>query len=194
MHDIEPFYLWRNDYIASEDEQSPFFGRIYDEFRFTHQVYNYFIHPQWDEFGSHTLYTKLLYADYDEGFAILEMMGEWNDCLHNDIMYFKREVVDPLTEEGINKFILVCENVLNFHGSDDCYYEEWFQEVIEEDGWICFINTLSHVNEEMAETQLQHFVNFGPEFNDLNWRPHKPKLILKMVEQMVRGRVKRIYY
>lgn len=192
MHDIEPYYRWRDYYVASEDERSPFFGRVYSEFQFTHQVYNYFIHPQWDEFGSSTLYLKILYADYTEQFAIIELIGEWNDCISNDIMFLKREVIDPLADQGIRKFILICENVLNFHGSDDCYYEEWFEDIVEEEGWICFINTLRHVAEEMKETQLDHFVNFGEEFNNINWRPHKPKAIMRAIDALVHGEVKRL--
>ena len=65
MHDIEPHYMWRDQYVASDDQRSPFFGRQYDEFRFTKKIYNYFIHPQWDEFGSNTLYLKIIYTDYD---------------------------------------------------------------------------------------------------------------------------------
>lgn len=191
MHDIEPYYQWRDHYIASEDERSPFFGREYSEFHFSNQVYNYFIHPQWDEFGSPTLYMKLLYADYDEGLAIIELIGEWNDCIHNDIMYLKREVIDPLNEEGIHKYILICENVLNFHGSDDSYYEEWYEDVSEYGGWICCINALDHVVDEMSDTQLQYFVNFGDSFNDINWRPHKPKAIARALDALVRGEMRR---
>ncbi|MEL6945175.1 MAG: hypothetical protein AAFO82_21195, partial [Bacteroidota bacterium] len=157
MHDIEPHYHWRDEYIASEDQRSPFFGRQYSEFQYSQKVYNYYIHPQWDSFGSNTLYTKVLYADYEEGYSILELIGEWNDCIHNDVMYLKREVVDQMIEEGITKFILLCENVLNFHGSDDCYYEEWYDDVKDEGGWICIINTLDHVKIEMQDTQIQHF-------------------------------------
>ncbi|MEZ4990567.1 MAG: hypothetical protein R2824_09145 [Saprospiraceae bacterium] len=108
MHDIEPHYHWRDDYTAEEDSRSPFFGRQYDEFRFSQKVYNYYIHPQWDAFGSSTLYLKILFVDYTEQYAILELIGEWNDCLHNDIMFLKREIIDALIQEGIYKFILVC--------------------------------------------------------------------------------------
>lgn len=194
MHDIEPYYHWREHYVASLDDQSPFFGRKYNEFQFTQKVYNYFIHPQWDAFGSSTLYLKILFANYDEQYAIIELIGEWNDCLTNDVMYLKREVIDPMIDSGISKFILICENVLNFHGSDDCYYEEWYDDVKEEDGWICFINTLKHVEEEMHDTRIQHFVNFGKEFNDLNWRPHKPKIFYELINKMVHGQVKRLTY
>ena len=193
MHDIEPHYHWRDHYIASEDAQSPFFGRQYNEFQFTQKVYNYFIHPQWDSFGSTTLYTKLLFADYDEGFAILEMIGEWNDTLHNDVEPLKREVVDLLLKEGISKYLVICENVLNFHGSDDCYYEEWYDDVLEQDGWITFLNLLPHVEEEMVATQIHHFVHFGKAFNDVNWRPQKPKLLVKAIEAMIHGQTRALH-
>lgn len=190
MHDIEPHFLWRNDYIASEDEHSPFYGRIYDEFRFTNKVYNYFIHPQWDEFGSSTLYMKILYIDYEEGFAIIELIGEWNDCVHNDVMYLKREIADHLLQHHIYKYILICENVLNFHGGDDDYYEEWYDDVKEDEGWICLLNTLQHVSDEMKDAQLQYYVNFGASFNGLNWRPQKPKNLYLAVQALIYGQVK----
>ncbi len=194
MHDIEPYYHWREKYIASEDEQSPFYGREYDEFRFTQKIYNYFIHPQWDDFGSQTLYLKILYADYEQHFVIIEMIGEWNDTLSNDVMYLKREVIDPLIESGIHKFVLICENVLNFHGSDDAYYEEWYDDIKDYGGWICCINTLHHVEEEMVETRLQFYMNVGAEFNDINWRPQKPKTIVSALEALMNGQIQRLGY
>lgn len=190
MHDIEPYHRWRHKYIADQDDQSPFYGRTYNEFAYTQKIYNYFIHPQWDDFGSETLYLKVLYVDYQDGYAILELIGEWNDCLANDIMYLKREIIDRMTEAGLHKFILICENVLNFHGSDDSYYEEWYEDAAEADGWICFVNTLKHVHEEMRDTQLQRYVNFGEEFNNINWRPHKPELFFKVMEALVMGELK----
>ena len=141
MHDIEPYYRWRDYYVASDDKHSPFYGRVYSELHYTEKIYNYYIHPQWDFFGSPTLYMKLLFVDYEEGYAILEFIGEWNDCITNDIMYLKRDVADVLIENGITKFILLCDNVLNFHGSDDCYYEEWWDDIKEAGGWVCLVNT-----------------------------------------------------
>ncbi len=99
MHTIEPHYSWRDFYIASEDENSPFYGREYSEFEFTHSIYDHYIHPQWDSIGSSTLFIKILYANYEEGFCIIELMGEWNDCLHNDIMYLKRNIIEQFTEQ-----------------------------------------------------------------------------------------------
>ncbi|MBC8157310.1 hypothetical protein H7X64_04000, partial [Armatimonadetes bacterium] len=115
MHNIEPFYNWRHIYVSEEDELSPFYGREYSEFVFTQSVYNFLIHPQWDDFGSRTLYLKVLMADQEEKYAIIELIGEWNDAIENDIMELKREVLEKFMYEGIVKFILIAENVLNFH-------------------------------------------------------------------------------
>ena len=187
MHELEPHYKWRDRYTAENDDQSPFFGRIYSEFEFSNKIYNYFIHPQWDHFGSATLYTKILFADYEDGFAIMEFIGEWNDCINNDIMYLKREVIDWLINQGITRFILIGENVLNCHMEDDCYYEEWYEDVKEEDGWICCLNFRQHVIEEMAAYNLQFFLNFDEPFNELNWRAHKPQNLFKLVDRHIRN-------
>jgi len=192
MHDIEPFYKWRSGYIASNDERSPFYGRQYDEFTFKQKVYNYFIHPQWDAFGSSTLYMKILFVDYDRHFAIFELIGEWNDTLHNDVNFLKRDVADVLIEQGISKFILLSENVLNFHGGDDCYYEEWWDDVKEEEGWIAIVNTLSHVKDEMEEVRLQYYVHFGDQLNDLSWRSLKPLALFELVEGILMNQVKQL--
>jgi len=193
MHDIEPHFQWRAHYRAESDPQSPFYGRQYSEFEFSARVYNYYIHPQWDAFGSSTLYTKLLFADYDEGYAILEFIGEWNDTLHNDVMYLKREVIDLLIPAGIHKYILIMEGVLNFHGDDDAYYEEWYDEVREEGGWIAMLNTLKHVEMELYDTRLDHYLAFGGVLNDINWRPQKPRRVYEAIEGLVQRGAKRVY-
>lgn len=187
MHDIEPYYHWRDRYISAEDEASPFFGTEYDEFTFSKRIYNYLIHPQWDEFGSPTLYIKVLYADYDEGYAIMEFIGEWNDCIQNDIMHLKRNVIDPMLRKGIYRYFLICENVLNFHGSDELYYEEWHEEIAERNGWIVLVNTLDHVEQEMKETRLHHYVGIGGVFSEITWRPQKPKNLIRQIDQLQRS-------
>ena len=192
MHDIEPYHRWRDLYVASEDERSPFHGRQYDEFKFTQAIYNYYIHPQWDNFGSPTLYLKVLFVDYDKGYTIIELIGEWNDAIGNDIKFLKRDLIDDMTDEGIHRFILICDNVLNFHGDDDCYYEEWYEDIRDEEGWICILNTFKHVEEEMKDTRLQYFVNFGEQYNEVNWRIMAPKSLYSKVKDLLKKRVKRL--
>lgn len=150
-------------------------------------MYNYLIHPQWDDFGSNTLYIKILYVDYTEGYAIIEMIGEWNDALYNDIMMLKREVLEALEDEGINKFIMIGENVLNFHASDDSYYEEWFQET--EDGWIVFMNFREHVLEEFRRAHIDYYVNFGGELDDVSWRKLAPRQLYEKIAVVMSRRL-----
>src|SRR5436190_8805392 len=187
MHTIEPFYNWRELYVAEEDELSPYYGEVYSEFEFTNTIYNYYIHPQWDQFGSSTLYLKVLYVDYEKHFAIIEFIGEWNDALYNDIMFLKREVIETMIGHGIKKFILIGENVLNFHGSDDCYYEEWFQDV--EEGWIAAINFREHVLKEMQRFNLDSYVVTGGDLDNMNWRMFNPNELYNRVEQIISRRL-----
>ncbi|MEP7265478.1 MAG: hypothetical protein ABI772_13315 [Bacteroidota bacterium] len=187
MQDIEPYYAWRDLYIAAEDELSPFYGREYSEFVYTNTIYNYYIHPQWDDFGSSTLYLKTLYTDYDLGFAIIELIGEWNDTINNDVMMLKRDVIDPMIKSGITKFILIGENVLNFHGSDDCYYQEWFDDV--EEGWIAALNFRPHVLSELSKYNIDYYLVYGGELDDMRWRAFNPPQLFQRVEEIIKHRL-----
>jgi len=192
MHDIEPYHKWRGHYVSSEDDKSPFYGRVYSEFTFTNKIYNYYIHPQWDDFGSQTLYGKILFAEYNAGFACVELIGEWNDCINNDIMFLKREVIDHLLQRGISKFVILCDNVLNFHSSDDSYYEEWYQDVSDEGGWICFVNTHEHVLKEMESQRLQFYINLGDTLNDIRWRNLTATHLVNHLESIMQNGIKQL--
>ena len=187
MHDLEPYYNWRNLYIADEDERSPFFGREYSEFEFTGQVYNYLIHPQWDYIGSETLYLKILFADYDKGFCIIEFIGEWNDCLYNDIMFLYRNVVEFLLEQGITKYILIGENILNFHYSDADYYQEWFDDL--EEGWVVALNFRDHVRQELSKFCIDYYLVYGGELDELKWRMYAPQQLFQKVSDVISHRI-----
>jgi hypothetical protein len=192
MHDIEPHHLWRDNYVSAEDSRSPHFGRIYDEFKFTNRIYNYYIHPQWDEFGSATLYAKILFVDYDDQTAIIELIGEWNDCLANDILFLKQNIANSLTHEGIYKFVLIMDHVLNFHGSDDCYYEEWYEDIVDEEGYIHMVNLQDHVFIEMQKTGLGSYVQMDRHLQIPNWRAYSPKGLISEVEARISQRPRRL--
>ncbi|HYD22395.1 MAG TPA: hypothetical protein VEB40_13025 [Flavipsychrobacter sp.] len=184
MHEIEPFYNWRHLYMAEEDENSPFFGKEYSEFEFSNTVYNYYIHPQWDEFGSRTLYLKILFADYDFNYAILELIGEWNDAVENDIMQLKRSIIDEMIPKGINKFILITENVLNFHSSDRDYYEEWYEDIKDEGGWIVALNMPEQTRYDFEKSHVDWYVKL---IEHANWRTLQPQHLFQLVDnQMLR--------
>lgn len=187
MQDLEPYYHWRNLYTAEEDPRSPFYEKEYSEFFYTDKIYDHYIHPQWDSFGSSTLFLKLLYTDYEDGFAIIELIGEWNDLLYNDIMFLKRDFIDLLTHEGINKFILIGENVLNFHNSDDCYYEEWYDDV--EDGWIALLNFREHVLADFRNSNIDSYFVLGGNLNKMDWRTYEPHELYLEIEKHVMKRI-----
>lgn len=186
MHTIEPFYNWRHLYIAEEDKLSPFYGTEHSEFQFSQTVYNYYIHPQWDYFGSNTLYLKIIYVDYDLHFAIIELMGEWNDAIENDIMTLKRDVIDKLMHLHIYKFILITENVLNFHSGDKDYYEEWYENVSDENGWIVALNMPTQTQYDFTHKKLNRLI----ELQQIdNWRSYKPYHLFKKIDDELMKRL-----
>lgn len=182
LHDIEPYYNWRHQYTAEEDERSPFFGRQYSEFEFSNTVYNYYIHPQWDDMGSKTLYVKLLLTDYEDGYAIIELLGEWNDVIENDIQTLKRNVIDLLIANRISKFILIGENVLNFHFDCTDYYEEWLEDIQEDGGWITVLNLSEHVAFDFLKGKLNRYLTI---IREDHWRTLKPEHLFQKVESLL---------
>lgn len=187
MHDIEPHFGWRDYYTAEHDPKSPFFGRQYSEIYFTNTIYNYYIHPQWDEFGSNTLYLKILACNYSLHYCVIEFLGEWNDLLYNDIMFLYRDVVEPLLDQGIHYFILVGENVLSFHDDGDDYYQEWFDNI--EDGWIVCLNFREHVIHDFVKARLDYYLAFGGKFDQFNWRGVLPDQLFQQIDELVMKRL-----
>ena len=185
MQDIEPYDSWLHLYTSETDVRSPFYGRQYD-FQFSNTIYNYYIHPFWDDFGSSTLYLKVLMVDYEEEYIIIELIGEWNDAIENDVMRLKREVIDEFIRQGIRKFILITENVLNFHSSDDCYYEEWYEDIEEKNGWVVSLNMPSQTQHDFVKARLNNFVEmlFLPA-----WRTMKPDVLFNQVDNILLRRL-----
>lgn len=179
LQNIEPYYNWRHLYAAEEDELSPFYGRTYSEFEFSQTVYNYYIHPQWDDFGSKTLYLKILFADYEQNYAIIELIGEWNDAIGNDIMFLRRDVTDFLYAKGITKFIIIAENVLNFHSSDDSYYEEWREQIQDDGGWVVILDMPQQSQYDFKRARLTNYISL---MDFPQWRTLKPDLIFQQVD------------
>ena len=187
MHQIEPYHGWLNHYDSSLDDQSPFHGKEYNYDLYSETIYGYYIDPGWDFMGSETLYMKVLYANYEDGYVVLEMIGEWNDAINNDIMIFKRNIVEHFLDMAISKFVVIGENILNFHGSDDCYYEEWFEEV--EDGWIALVNFRDFVIEEMRNYNIDMYLNLGGTLQIHNWRTLTPLAFFIKVDQLIQRRL-----
>jgi len=183
MHQIEPFYNWHELYNSSKDKRSPFYGREYSETLCHNVIYNHYIHPQWDEFGSQTLYLKILLANYEKQYAIIELFGEWNDILYNDVMFLYRDVIEALINEGIKYFVLIGENVLDFHADTDDYFAEWFDNI--EDGWIIGINFRQHVMEEFKRASIDQYIAFYGQFDEVPWRNLQPDKLITLLNELI---------
>jgi hypothetical protein len=186
MHDIEPYYNWRHLYLSEEDPKSPFYQQEHSEFEFSQTIYNFYIHPQWDNFGSRTLFCKIIFVDYDDGYAIMELIGEWNDAIENDIMTLRRNLTDSMQALGIRFFILITENVLNFHSSDDSYYEDWQEELRDLAGWVSVVNMPPSSFHDIRLAGLQRYLHFI----DLpSWRNMSPELLFSTVGSTIKHRI-----
>lgn len=171
MHDLEPFDRWLYLYDQNLDRSSPFGGQDLPELGF-HRLYDHLIHPDWDSIGSDTLYVKILYIHEALAFAVIELIGEWNDTIGNDIMWLKRELIDSLLPRGIQKFIVMGDNVLNYHGEEDAYYEEWSDDCPQ--GWVVGMGFRPHITEEWQRLGLGRFMYFGDDWSDDRWRTRHP--------------------
>jgi hypothetical protein len=179
MHTIEPFYNWQHLYHCETDELSPYYGAEHSEFQFTNTIYNYYVHPQWDGFGSENLYLKVIYADYEDHFAVVEFIGEWNDVLDNDSAILKRNIIDVMVATKIYKYILIGENVMSLFCGDTEYYEEWYDDVKDEGGFIVMLNLNPLCQYEWQQGKTKRFV-FSQDVP--NWRTFKPDDLLAKVE------------
>jgi len=149
-------------------------------------LYNFYIHPQWDDFGSRTLYMKLLFTDYEMQYSVIELLGEWNDAIENDIMTIRREVTDHLYRKGIIKYIIIAENVLNFHSSDDSYYEEWREQLQDDNGWVVVIGMPEQSKYDFKKARLTNYI----ELVDLpQWRTLKPEFVFQLIDNEIMKRL-----
>jgi MFS superfamily sulfate permease-like transporter len=131
---------------------------------------------------------KLLFIDYEEKYAIIELIGEWNDAIENDIAIFKRSVIDKLIQNGIKKFILIGENVLNFHSSDNCYYEEWHEDVLEDGGWVVMIGLPEQSQHDFKKARINYYVEL---FDFPQWRTTLPQFLFASVDNFILKRLNR---
>src|SRR5690606_10052794 len=105
----------------------------------------------------------------------------------NDIMFLKRTVIDKLNEQGINQYILIGENIFQFHGGEEDYYEEWFEDV--EDGWIAAVNFRDFILEEFRRYRLDSYINSGGTLQVDNWRTLKPAQFYEAIKGLIMRRL-----
>lgn len=184
LHEVEPHYGWLKYYSAEADPRSPFHHEEHNEFFYDRQVYQYLAHPQWDVIGSDGLLVKVIFADYDREFAIVELFGVWNDLLENDFKLLVDNCLSVLVENGVKRFVLILENVLNIYLDADDYYEAFEEEL--EGGWICLLKGREHVLREIEDNELSSYFYWSPELDGLLWRKLKPVQLFQLVEEKMR--------
>jgi len=126
-------------------------------------------------------------VNYEKQYCIIEMLGEWNDLLYNDIMFLYRDVIETLLENNIKYFMLIGENVLNFHSDTNDYYEEWFSNI--DDGWIVGINFRDFVIKEFEDCNIDYFIAFSGKFNEFAWRKLMPDQVFNKINSIITKRL-----
>jgi hypothetical protein len=102
-------------------------------------------------------------------------------------MYLYRNVIEILVEQNIKYFILIGENVLEFHADTNDYYEEWFDNI--GDGWIVGLNFRDHVLKEFADANIDYFIAFGGRFAEIVWRKYLPEQLFDIVNNLITKRL-----
>jgi hypothetical protein len=87
---------------------------------------------------------------------------------------------------GIRKFLLITENVMNFHSSDDCYYEEWWDDIKDDGGWIVAMNMPVQTRQEFEKAHLDNYVHL---LDVEKWRPYQPQHIYNEIDNLMMRRL-----
>ena len=180
---FEPFYGWVTWYDPDTDDNSPFYGGGPHRNEEGPKIYNFPAHPDWDDFGSESLLTKILFADYSRGYVVIEFLGYWNDLLLNDFKMLAENVLTWLIDGGIRHFIFLTENVFNIWLGSDDYYEALQEEI--EDGWICILKGRKSVLAEIDRYGIDRFLYRSSALDNLQWRKLKPWDLFDVVNESI---------
>ncbi|MEO0473511.1 MAG: hypothetical protein AAF206_28115 [Bacteroidota bacterium] len=184
LRHIEPFYGWLNLYSHEQDERSPFHQVEHNMFYYDRSINHIPAHPLWDDFGSESLLTKILFVDYDQGYAILELFGEWNDLYDNDFRLFAENCLTYLVDHGVQQFVFICENVFHIYPDTDDYYQAMQDEL--EDGWMAVLRIRPNVREEMDQYGIAEYFYWSPVLDQISWRKLKPPQLYQLVADRMR--------
>jgi hypothetical protein len=123
-----------------------------------------------------------LFVDYELGYCIIELLGEWNDAIENDIMTLRRDITDIMFRQGISKYIIIAENVLNFHSSDDSYYEDWYEQLEDVGGWVAILDMPSQSQYDFKNARLTNYITL---LDFPQWRTLKPELVFEQIDDII---------
>jgi hypothetical protein len=75
---------------------------------------------------------------------------------------------------------------MNFHSSDDCYYEEWWEDIRDDGGWIVSLNMPEQTRQEFVRAHLDNYVHLLE--ND-KWRTYQPQHLYNMIDNVMMRRL-----
>jgi len=101
----------------------------------------------------------------------------------NDYKLLAENCLTFLLDHGINRFILICENVFHAYFETDDYYEALQEEL--DEGWITLVRPRQNVLEELASYNLSHYFYHSPMLDELNWRKFKPYQLFALIESRI---------
>ncbi|MCB9233679.1 MAG: hypothetical protein H6581_18625 [Bacteroidia bacterium] len=156
---------------------------MHNLFDYDRSIYNYLAHPQWDEINSENLLVKILFADYERQYAVLELLGDWNDLYQNDFKLLAENCLTYLVDEGINQIILIVENVFNTYLGEDDYYEAMQDEL--GDGWICLLRPREQMKMEIEQYGIDRYLFWSPALDEIRWRKLKPLQLFEIVHAVI---------
>jgi hypothetical protein len=76
--------------------------------------------------------------------------------------------------------------VLNFHSSDDSYYEDWREQVEDLGGWIVILNMPEQSQYDFVRARLN---NYATLMDFPQWRTLKPELVFQQVDELLLKRI-----
>jgi MFS superfamily sulfate permease-like transporter len=98
----------------------------------------------------------------------------------------RRDVTDDMYKQGITKFIIIAENVLNFHSSDADYYEEWREQLQDDGGWVTILNMPEQSQYDFKRARLTNYI----ELMDFpQWRTLKPDIVFQQIDNLMLRRL-----
>jgi len=76
--------------------------------------------------------------------------------------------------------------VLNFHSGDKDYYQEWYEEVSEENGWIVALNMSEATQYDFKRRKLNYYIEL---MEIIEWRTYRPYHLFKKIDDELMKRL-----
>jgi hypothetical protein len=77
--------------------------------------------------------------------------------------------------------------VLNFHSSDDSYYEDWYDQVRDQGGWIVILDMPEQTQYDFKRAHLTKYIGL---LTYHAWRANQPQHLFSAIDNMILRRLK----